>query len=126
MNHRKCDSLGFSIIQSIRGGIKMNSKLYEELVQCYFKLQSERKECMKNIDILEAKYKVIDDKLVQVNNILCKYGNHFYEHFVEEQTTSRSEERDLIDCKSTKCSNCVNHNECEYEPYPAESEDNKQ
>ena len=102
----------------------MNSKLYEELVQCYFKLQSERKECMEHINILEAKYKVIDEQMARVNDILCKYGNHVYEHFEEEQiTTARSEERDLIDCEHTKCENCVNHNYCEYEPYPPESED---
>jgi intein-encoded DNA endonuclease-like protein len=103
----------------------MNSELYKELVQHYFELQLKRKTYLEHINVLETKYKVIDEQMARVNDILCKYGNHFYEYFEEKQTTSRSEETEseLINCESTKCDNCVNHNECEYEPYPAERED---
>ena len=103
----------------------MNSELYKDLVQYYFELQSKRKTYLEHINVLEVKYKAIDEQMARVNNILCKYGNHIYECFEEKQTVAKSNdtERDLIDCEHIKCENCVNHNYCEYEPYPAESEE---
>jgi hypothetical protein len=107
------------------GDKKMNSESYQALVTHYFNLQQERKACLEQINVIEAVYKAIDEEMAKINEILCKYGNHVYEHFEEEQTTTaRSEETEseLINCESTKCDNCVNHNDCEYEPYSAESE----
>ena len=100
----------------------MNSELYQALVTHYHELQSERKALLEQINVIESVYKAVDEEIAKINDILCKYGNHIYEHFEEEQTTSRSEERDLIDCEHTKCENCINHNECEYEPYQTEKE----
>ena len=99
-----------------------NSKLYQALVVQYYGLKAKRNACMQQINVLEAKYKILDEQLAEMYDILYKHGNYIYEHFEEEQTTSRSEERDLIDCEHTKCENCINHNECEYEPYQTEKE----
>lgn len=70
----------------------MNSELYRALVQHYYNLQSERKACLEQINVLEAIYKAIDEQIVQVNDILCKYGNHICEHFEEEERMAESEE----------------------------------
>lgn len=69
----------------------MNSKLYQALTQHYYNLQSERKSCLEQINALEARYKAIDEQMVQVNDILCKHGNHIYEHFEEERRMAESE-----------------------------------
>ena len=45
---------------------------------------------MEQINDLKARYKAIDEQMVQVNDILCKYGNHIYEHF-EERKPQESE-----------------------------------
>jgi len=63
----------------------MNNELYQALVQHYYSLQSARRACTEQINVLEAKYKAIDEQMVQVNDILCKYGNHIYEHFEESE-----------------------------------------
>ena len=49
---------------------------------------------MEQINVLEARHKAIDEQMVQVNNILCKYGNHIYEHFEEEERMAKSEEKE--------------------------------
>lgn len=61
----------------------MNNKLYQALVQHYYSLQSERKAIDEQINVLRARYQAIDEQMVQVNDILCKHGNHIYEHFEE-------------------------------------------
>jgi hypothetical protein len=97
-----------------------NSKLYQALVVQYYGLKAKRKAYLEQINALESKLQVLAEQLRDINDILCKHGNYIYEHFEEEQTTSRSEktERYLIDCEHTKCENCINHNYCEYEQYP--------
>jgi hypothetical protein len=101
-----------------------NSRLYQELVVQYYGLKAKRKACLEQINALEAKLQVLAEQLRDINDILCKHGNYIYEHFEEEKPIVKSEksEDELIDCESTKCENCVNHNECEYEPYPTDKE----
>lgn len=70
----------------------MNNELYQALTQHYYSLQSERKACMEQINVLTAKHKAIDEQMVQVNDILCKHGNHIYEHFEEKRQMAESEE----------------------------------
>ena len=72
----------------------MNNELYRALTQHYYNLQSERKACMEQINVLEARYKAIDEQMVQVNDILCKHGNHIYEHFEEERRMMESEDKE--------------------------------
>lgn len=62
----------------------MNNSLYQALTQHYYNLQSERKACLEQINVLTAKHNAIDQQTVQVNDILCKHGNHIYEHFEEK------------------------------------------
>lgn len=71
----------------------MNNELYRALTQHYYNLQSERKACMEQINVLESRYKAIDEQMIQVNGILCKYGNHIYEHFEEERQMMESEDK---------------------------------
>ena len=54
----------------------MANQIYQELMQHYFSLQSEHKECMEQLTTLKA--------------ILSKFGNHVYEHFEEKQTWSEA------------------------------------
>ena len=71
----------------------MNNELYQALTQHYYSLQSERKACMERINVLEARYKAIDEQMVQVNDILCKHEKHIYEHF-EERNPQRGEDKE--------------------------------
>lgn len=64
-----------------------NSRLYQELVVYYYGLRAKRQACLENINVLEAKYKALDEQLDKVHDILCKHGNYIYEHFEEEQAT---------------------------------------
>lgn len=68
----------------------MANQIYQELMQHYFSLQSEHKECMEQIKILEARRKQINYQMAQVDAILSKFGNHIYEHFEEKQTWSEA------------------------------------
>jgi hypothetical protein len=47
---------------------------------------------LENINALEAKYKVLDEQLEQIHDILYKYGNYIYEHFEEEKPIVESED----------------------------------
>lgn len=71
---------------------KNNSKLYQTLVVQYYGLRAKRKACMEQINVLEAKYKFLDEQLRDINDILCKYGNYIYEHFEEEHQLKKVEE----------------------------------
>jgi recombinational DNA repair ATPase RecF len=68
---------------------EMNSELYQALVTHYHELQSERKACLEQINVIEAVYKAIDEEMAKINDTLCKYGNHIYEHFEEERTIKK-------------------------------------
>ena len=63
----------------------MNNELYQALTQHYYNLKSERSACRDRINVLESRYKAIDEQMIQVNDILCKHGNHIYEHFEESE-----------------------------------------
>jgi hypothetical protein len=69
----------------------------------------------KEIGVLKAKVYAYE-KIIANSN--------FAPMIVKEKPIVRNEktESELIDCESTKCENCVNHNECEYEPYPTDKE----
>jgi flagellar motility protein MotE (MotC chaperone) len=71
---------------------KDNSELYQALVVHYYGLRAKRQACLENINALEAKYKVLDEQLEQIHDILYKYGNYIYEHFEEEKQIVESED----------------------------------
>jgi hypothetical protein len=75
------------------GDKKMNSVSYQALVTHYFNLQQERKACLEQINVIEAVYKAIDEEMAKINEILCKYGNHVYEHFEEEKPIVESDDK---------------------------------
>ena len=68
----------------------MANQVYYALMQQYFNLQSEYKECMERITALEARRKQINYQMTQINGILSGFGHHIYEHFEENQTASEN------------------------------------
>lgn len=57
---------------------------------------------------------------------LCKILNGIIRDKEEVNKAGNDDENPFLEevnCKNTKCNNCVNHNYCDYEPYKAESED---
>ena len=59
----------------------MNKELYDSVAQRYYQLQTDRRNAMEQRALWDAKYKMIDEEMMQLNDILCKFGNHIYEHF---------------------------------------------
>ncbi len=69
-----------------------NSKLYQALMVQYYGLKAKRNACMQQINVLEAKYKVLDEQLAEMYDILYKHGNYIYEHFEEEHQLKKIED----------------------------------
>lgn len=69
----------------------MNNELYQALAQHYYNLQLERRACIEDINALEVKRRVLDEQMAKVNDILCKHGNHIYEHFEEKEPQEKNE-----------------------------------
>ena len=65
--------------------------MYYKVTQEYLRLNREKRELMHERDNISAKLNVIEDILIELNDILCKHGNHIYEHF-EESAEKESEE----------------------------------
>lgn len=62
-----------------------------EVTQEYEYLNRERRTLMQERDRIDAKLDVIEVILTDLNDILCKHGNHIYEHFVEAEPQTESE-----------------------------------
>ena len=65
--------------------------MYYKVTQEYLHLHREKRELMQERDKIDARLRVIEDVLVDLNDILCKHGSHIYEHF-EESDPQESEE----------------------------------
>ncbi len=65
--------------------------MYYKVTQEYLNFNAEKRRLMKEQDRIIAQLNVIEDILTDLNDILCKYGNHIYEHF-EENESQESEE----------------------------------
>ena len=65
--------------------------MYYKVTQEYFHLKREKRELMSERDRISAKLEMIEGILIDLNDILCKHGNHIYEHF-EERELHESEE----------------------------------
>ena len=63
---------------------EMNVELYNALAQRYYQLQTDRRNAIEQRAFWDAKYKIIDEEMTQLNDILCKFGDHIYEHFESE------------------------------------------
>lgn len=59
--------------------------MYYKVTQEYLYFIGQKRSLMQERDKINARLEVIEGILIDLNDILCKYGNHIYEHF-EEQT----------------------------------------
>lgn len=57
--------------------------MYYKVTQEYLQLNAQKKLLMQERDKINAQLEMIEDVLIDLNDILCKHGNHIYEHFVE-------------------------------------------
>lgn len=59
--------------------------LYYKVKEEYHQLNKKKRELMRQRDDINAKLEMIEDILVGLNDILCKFGKHIYEHFEESE-----------------------------------------
>ena len=65
--------------------------MYYKVTQEYLHFNAQKRLLMQEQDKINAQLKVIEDILTDLNDILCKHGDHIYEHF-EERKPQGSEE----------------------------------
>lgn len=68
--------------------------IYYKVTQEYLRLNRDKRELMKERDKINAQLEVIEGILIDLNDILCKHGDHIYEHFVETEPQVESEVSD--------------------------------
>lgn len=59
--------------------------MYYKVTQEYHYLNKEKRELMHERDKISAKLEMIEGILNDLNDILCKHGNHIYEHFEKNE-----------------------------------------
>lgn len=57
--------------------------VYYKLIEEYFELKKKKRELTRERNNINAKLEIIEDILIDLDDILCKHGNHIYEHFKE-------------------------------------------
>jgi hypothetical protein len=67
--------------------------MYYKVTQEYLQLNGEKRKLMQEKDKINAQLEVIEGILIDLNDILCKHGNHIYEHF-EESEPQESEDKE--------------------------------
>ena len=65
--------------------------MYYKVTQEYLHLNAQKRQLTQERDKINAQLEVIEDVLIELNDILCKHGNHIYEHFVETDLRAESE-----------------------------------
>lgn len=63
----------------------MKQSLYEAITQEYLTLNSDKRKLIQERERISAKLEIVEDMLIGLNDILCKHGNHIYEHFEEKE-----------------------------------------
>ena len=63
----------------------MKDGLYNKLAQEYYSLNTQKRNLIYARDKASAQLEIIEDMLIAINDILCKHGNHIYEHFEESE-----------------------------------------
>ena len=63
--------------------------MYYKVTQEYLNLDAEKRKLMRERDNINAKLEMIEAILIDLNDILCKHGNHIYEHFEESENKER-------------------------------------
>ena len=59
--------------------------MYYEVTQEYLHFNAQKRRLMQERDKINAQLEVIEDVLLDLNDIICKHGNHIYEHFEENE-----------------------------------------
>ena len=59
--------------------------IYYKVTQEYLHFNGEKRKLMQERNEINAKLEVIEGILIDLNDILCKHGNHIYEHFEESE-----------------------------------------
>lgn len=59
--------------------------MYYRLTQGYHILNKEKRELMSKRDSMNTRIEMINTILDELNDILCTYGKHIYEHFEENE-----------------------------------------
>lgn len=67
--------------------------MYYKVTQEYLHFNAKKRQLMQERDKINARLEVIEDVLTDLNDILCRHGNHIYEHF-EEKEPQESEVED--------------------------------
>lgn len=60
--------------------------IYYKVTQEYLELKRKKRVLTRERNIINAKLEIIEDTLIDLDDILCKHGNHIYEHFKEGET----------------------------------------
>lgn len=63
----------------------MKQNLYEVITQEYLTLNSDRRKLIQERERISAKIEIVEEILIALNDILCKHGDHIYEHFEERE-----------------------------------------
>lgn len=67
-------------------------RMYYKVTQEYLHLNGEKRKLMQEKDKINAQLGVIEGILIDLDDILCKHGNHIYEHFEESEPQERGDE----------------------------------
>ena len=59
--------------------------MYYKVTQEYLYFKGEKRKLMQERDKINARLEVTEGILIDLNDILCKHGNHVYEHFEESE-----------------------------------------
>lgn len=65
--------------------------MYYKVTQEYLHFNAQKRQLTQERDKINAQLEVIEAVLTDLNDILCKHGNHIYEHF-EESKPQESED----------------------------------
>lgn len=60
--------------------------MYYKVTEEYSELKRKKRELTKERNKINAQLEIIEDILIALDEILCKHGNHIYEHFKEGET----------------------------------------
>lgn len=64
----------------------MQDGMYYKVAQEYHHLNREKRKLIREQERISAKIGVIEGILIDLNDILCKHGNHIYEHFEKKES----------------------------------------
>lgn len=59
--------------------------LYYKVTQIYLRCKSEERKLRRERDKIDAKLELLEDLMINLNDMLCKHGDHIYEHFEESE-----------------------------------------